>query len=87
MARQNAVFPIPLGLTTPMPVITARLSIVGFYNRCRIYAPQATSIDLLRPKGVQSVQRPHFFIGRWVDGVFCWRCGSDFFMGKILTSS
>src|SRR6185312_14622520 len=27
MARQNAVFPMPLGLTTPMPVITARLSI------------------------------------------------------------
>ena len=27
MARQNAVFPMPFGLTTPMPVITARLSI------------------------------------------------------------
>src|SRR5215467_8669859 len=26
-ARQNAVFPSPFGLTTPMPVITARLSI------------------------------------------------------------
>src|SRR5258708_7284832 len=26
-ARQNAAFPIPLGLTIPIPVITARLSI------------------------------------------------------------
>src|SRR5215471_4150138 len=41
MARQKAVFPIPLGLTTPRPVITARLSIdsdsiidAGFMRLC-----------------------------------------------------
>src|SRR5690242_1607728 len=33
IARQNASFPIPFGLTTPMPVITARFAIGSTLKR------------------------------------------------------